>query len=352
MASQDVEARRTSKKYVCTFIFSMRTGTPIEKLHVITKLTLIVVMSVLALYMFDIPVSKGGPDIFGLIFLLVLVFTLLTLSGTTKHLVNSYLILAVPVILGEFFYWLFANNSLPGAKMSLYFWPGFLPIGVSTLIFAGVFALVYYKSRNIVLSLIPSLLLWWFAVMPSALTLSPLATWLKLPLGTTFTFSIPQWAPTVALSKALGYGIMIYTSFLFVLTTRDVEIAGVFRQFKVSIRKAFFVTLMFRNLNTLLLDYQDIRMAQTARAANVVRRNIFSRIIDLGYVSIPLVASMIRRSTEMGVALYARGFEASNQMTDYKETKRLSIVDFIIIGILAALLIYVVFLGHSITALL
>ena len=98
MASQDVEARRTSKKYVCTFIFSMRTGTPIEKLHVITKLTLIVVMSVLALYMFDIPVSKGGPDIFGLIFLLVLVFTLLTLSGTTKHLVNSYLILAVPVI--------------------------------------------------------------------------------------------------------------------------------------------------------------------------------------------------------------------------------------------------------------
>jgi len=39
-------------------------------------------------------------------------------------------------------------------------------------------------------------------------------------------------------------------------------------------------------------------------------------------------------------------------MTDYKETKRLSIVDFIIIGILAALLIYVVFLGHSITALL
>ncbi len=53
-------------------------------------------------------------------------------------------------------------------------------------------------------------------------------------------FSIPHWSPTVALSKALGYGIMIYTSFLFVLTTRDVEIAGVFRQFKVSIRKAFF----------------------------------------------------------------------------------------------------------------
>ncbi len=162
----------------------MRTGTPIEKLHVITKLTLIVVMSVLALYMFDIPVNKGGPDVIGLTLLLVLVFTLLAMSGTTKHLVNSYLILALPVILGEYFYWLFFNNSLPGPKMALYLWPGFLPIGVSTLVFAGVFALVYYKSRNIILSLVPSLFLWWFALMPSALTLSPVATWLKIPLGT------------------------------------------------------------------------------------------------------------------------------------------------------------------------
>ena len=37
----------------------MRMGTPIEKLHVITKFLMIAVMSVLTLYMFDIPVSKG-----------------------------------------------------------------------------------------------------------------------------------------------------------------------------------------------------------------------------------------------------------------------------------------------------
>ena len=70
--------------------------------------------------------------------------------------------------------------------------------------------------------------------------------------------------------------------------------------------------LMFRNLNTILLDYQNIRSAQIARAANVLRKNVFSRLIDLAYVSVPLVATMIRRSTEMGVALYARGFEASH----------------------------------------
>jgi energy-coupling factor transporter transmembrane protein EcfT len=194
-------------------------------------------------------------------------------------------------------------------------------------------------------------LLWWFTVMPSALSFSSVATWVRLPIGVAYAFSLPEWSTVVALSKALGYGVLIYTSFLFLLTTRDVEIAGALRQLRLSFRRAFFVALMFRNLNTTLLDYQNIRIAQTARASNVVRKNIFSRIIDLAYVSIPLVATMIRRSTEMGVALYARGFEASNKMTDYKETRKLSTVDFTIMAILAAFLIYEVFLGHSITSL-
>jgi len=350
LASPDEEAR-ASKKYVCTFIFSMRTGTPIEKLHVITKFLMIAVMSVLALYMFDIPVSKGGPDIVGLILLLILVFTLLIISRTAKHLVNSYLVLALPVLFGEFFWWLFFNGSLPGARVIFYLWPGFLPIGISTIVLVGVFSLVYYKTRNIGLSLVPALLLWWFTIMPSALSFSQTATWVRIPIGANYAFSLPEWSTMVALSKALGYGVLIYTSFLFLLTTRDVEIAGALRQLRLSFRKAFFVALMFRNLNTILLDYQDIKIAQTARAANVVRKSIFSKIIDLAYVSIPLVATMIRRSTEMGVALYARGFEASKGMTDYKETKRLSVVDFTILAILAAFLIYEVILGHSITSL-
>jgi energy-coupling factor transporter transmembrane protein EcfT len=350
LANPDEEAR-ASKKYVSTFIFSMRTGTPIEKLHVITKFLMIAAMSVLALYMFDIPVSKGGPDIVGLILLLVLVFSLLIISRTAKHLVSSYLILALPVLFGEFFWWLFFNDSLPGARDIFYLWPGFLPIGISTVVLVGVFGLVYYKSRSIGWSLVTAVLLWWFTVMPSALSFSQMATWVRVPLGVSYAFSIPQWSATIAFSKALGYGVLIYTSFLFLLTTRDVEIAGALRQLRLSFRKSFFVSLMFRNLNTILLDYQDIKIAQTARAANVVRKNIFSKIIDLAYVSIPLVATMIRRSTETGVALYARGFEASKGMTNYKETKRLSVVDFTVLAILAAFLIYEVFLGHSITSL-
>ncbi len=168
--------------------------------------------------------------------------------------------------------------------------------------------------------------------MPSFLAHSSLATWVKFPIGGTYSFSLPQWSAKIGLSKAMGYAVLIYTSFLFLLTTRDVEIGGALRQLRVSFRKAFFVMLMFRNLNTILLDYESIRMAQVARASSVIRSGILSRMKDLAYVSIPLVATMIRRSTEMGVALYARGFEASKGMTDYKETKRFSGVDYAIIA--------------------
>jgi len=328
----------------------MRIGTPIERLHVVTKFLMIAVMSVLTLYMFDIPVSKGGPDIVGLILLLGLVFSLLIISRTAKYLVSSFLILAIPVLFGQYFYWLFFNSE-PGAKVVFYLWPGFLPIGVSTLVFLGIFGLVFYKSRSAGWSLIAGLLMWWFTIMPTALSLSSVTTWTRIPLGASYTFSISQWANTVAIAKAMGYGVLIYTSFLFLLTTRDVEIAGALRQLKLSVKKAFFVALMFRNLNAILIDYQDIRLAQTARAASVIRKSIFTKVMDLAHLSIPLVANMIRRSTEMGVALYARGFEASDKMTDYKETRRLSNVDLLIWVILAAFLIYEVFLGHSITSL-
>jgi energy-coupling factor transporter transmembrane protein EcfT len=59
---------------------------------------------------------------------------------------------------------------------------------------------------------------------------------------------------------------------------------------------------------------------------------------------------MIKRSTEMGVALYARGFEASTKMTEYKETKGITSLDVTVVAILTAFLIYVVVLGHTVTS--
>ncbi|MEM4092921.1 MAG: energy-coupling factor transporter transmembrane component T [Conexivisphaerales archaeon] len=350
MAKEDAEAR-TKKEYVRTFIFSMKVGTPVEKLHVITKALMIIIMSVVALYMFDIPMSKGGPDIIGLVLLLALVFVLLGLARSAKYLVTSYLLLALPVLFGEFFWWLFFNRDLAGPHIPFYIWPGYFPIGISTVLLLVVFFGLYYRMRSVMWPLIAALILWFISITPASLDAYPF-TWFSIKVGGLVAFTLPSASVTVAIGKALGYGVLIYTSFLFLLTTRDTEIAGALRQLKASFRAAFFAALMFRNLNIILIDYENIRTAQRARGAEVRRRNIFARIVDLAYIAIPLVASMIKRSTEMGVALYARGFENAKKPVDYKETKGISYMDVIVIAIMVGFLVYTVILGHTIRALI
>jgi energy-coupling factor transporter transmembrane protein EcfT len=350
VAKEDAEAR-TKKEYVRTFIFSMKVGTPVEKLHVITKALMIVIMSIVALYMFDIPISKGGPDIAGLVFLLALVFVLLGLARSAKYLVTSYLLLALPVLFGEFFWWLFFDRALPGPTIPFYIWPGYFPIGISTVLFLVVFFGLYYRMRSVMWPLIAALILWFISITPAFLDVYPY-TWVAIKTGGLFAFTLPSASVTVAFGKVLGYGVLIYTSFLFLLTTRDTEIAGALRQLKASFRAAFFAALMFRNLNIILIDYENIRTAQRARGAEVQRRNILARIVDLAYIAIPLVASMIKRSTEMGVALYARGFENAKKPVDYKETKGISYMDVIVIAIMVGFLVYTVILGHTIRALI
>jgi energy-coupling factor transporter transmembrane protein EcfT len=350
LAKEDVEAR-TKKEYVRTFIFSMKIGTPVEKLHVITKVLMIVVMSIVALYMFDIPVTRGGPDTIGLLLLFALVFVLLGLARTTKYLASSYLVLALPVLFGQFFWWLFFNRGIPGAPLPFYVWPGNFPLGVSTVILLGTFLGLYYRTRGLLWPLLAAVLLWFFSITPAFMDAYPY-TWAAITVGAKYAFTLPSAAVTVAFAKALGYGVLIYTSFLFLLTTRDTEIAGALTQFKASFKTAFFTALMFRNLNIILMDYENIKIAQRARASTVFRKNVFSRIMDLARISIPLVASMIKRSSEMGVALYARGFENTKKAVNYKETKSFTYMDALVIAILLAFLIYTVVLGHTITSLI
>ncbi len=351
MIKKEEENNKRNKQYVRTFIFSMKIGTPIEKLNVITKFLMILIMSVVAIHMFDIPVSQGGPDLVGLILLLAIVFILLVISRTAKYLVTSYLALALPVLLGTFLWWLFFDRNLPGPYIGFYAWPGYFPIGVSTLALLIVFFGLYYRTRSITLPSIGALIIWYILITPATLDRYPF-TWFTISFAKVIVFDVPRWSLTIAASKALGIGLLIYTSYLFLLTTRDNEIAGALRQLKISFKASFYVALLFRNLSIVFMDFGNIRMAQWARGAEVKNKNIFSRLIDLAYISVPMMASMIRRATEMGVAVYARGFEEAKNPVDYKETKRFSYMDVIIIGILLAFLVYTIVLGHTIQGLL
>ncbi len=263
----------------------MKLGTPVERLHVITKLVMIFVFSAVSIYMFDLPVSRGGPDLVGLVMLLAAVVALLALAGTTRYLFSSYLVMAIPVLVGEFLWWLLFNPGLPGPKLVI--------------------------------------------------------------LGLTVSLA----SLYVAASKALGYAVMIYSVFLFLLTTRDSEIMGALLKLGLKFKQAFFVSLTLRNLNTIMGDYENIRMAQEARSGTA-RKGILGKVIDLGYTSVPLIASMIRRSTEMGIALQARGFEESSSVTDFKETRPFSAADYAVLALLTVLCVYTILMGHTLTALL
>jgi len=346
---EEEEEERASKKYVRTFIYSMRVGTPVEKLHAITKIAMILFFSVIAIYMFDIPFSRGGPDLLGLILLLSIVLILLAVARTAKYLVSSYLIMALPVLIGEFLWWLVFNQGLAGPRIPLYVWPGYFPIGVSTGLAVLAFALVYLRSGRLFSSALLAALLWFACVVPAPLD-GPPFTFYRIPASPAVIIQVPQEAVDLALAKALGYGVLIYAAFLFLLTTRDAEIVGALLQLKVKFKQAFFAALMFRNLNTILLDYDNVRVAQRARAA-ATGRNPLKKVIDLGYMSVPLIASMIKRSTEMGVALQARGFETAGTVTQYRETRSFTYVDAVIISLLLFFLVYVVIMGNSFTSL-
>jgi energy-coupling factor transporter transmembrane protein EcfT len=344
--------RRLEKTRVRTFLYSMRIGTPVERLHVITKVVLMLTLSTLALHMFNIPVERGGPDLVGLALLLLIVVALLGAARVARYLVTSYLVLALPVLLGIFVWWLYFNRGLPGPRMQLYLWPGYVPLGLSTAVLAAALAALYLRARSVPGPLAAALILWWLSLMPPALDESPMTSWARIPLGAAVAVDVPRWALVVAVAKVLGFAVMIYSTFLLLLTTRDAEVAGALRQLGVPYRASFYASLVFRNLDTVMADYTNIRNAQVARGAMVARRGPLARLADLARISVPLVASMIRRSVEMGIALYARGFYSATRITEYRERRPFTYVDWAVVALLAALAVFDVVLGYRFDSML
>ena len=69
-----------------------------------------------------------------------------------------------------------------------------------------------------------------------------------------------------------------------------------------------------------------------------------AKIRDMAYLTVPLIANMMRRSTEISDALTARGYEMNSKPTIYREVKPFHAVDYVLIigttvlvvGVLAA----------------
>ena len=79
------------------------------------------------------------------------------------------------------------------------------------------------------------------------------------------------------------------------------------------------------------------------------KKNIVIRIRDMAYLTVPLIANMMRRSTEISDALSVRGYEMGSNPAIYREVKPFHVVDLVLIIGTVALVVAVLVGGLSIT---
>lgn len=225
-------------------------------------------------------ITESYPDlIFScIVFFIVLFF--FAESRTIKYLVESYLVLLIIALIVLFIWWLFFNQ-----------------VGSSVLYQGSLYTI-------------------------------------KLKVTTESVY--------IGLSKVFGYAAMAFLTLLILMTTRDIDIVSGLTKAKFPFKIVFFISLIFRSLNIMTEDLDSIRQAQYARSGKVKGFRILKKIKEFIALSIPLTASMIKRSVEMGSALEARGFSNAKKISEPLEQRKFRYYDYIGIS-LSVIGIFVVY---------
>jgi energy-coupling factor transporter transmembrane protein EcfT len=335
-----------SRRYVRTFLFSMRINSPLAKLHVISKVVTILATSVLIVRLMD----AHDPDPLGAGLLMGVGLASLLLSGAGRWLYHSYLVVIFPMLIVIFATWIIFNPH-PGTitYFSLQLYDGTFDIRLTPWLplCLGVTYVVWRLSR-----------LWWLGLLLGiaiAQGAAQLSWWPLLPLTQVvffrpLTLVISDTNLLVALTKVMGYAAMVFVSLTLIMTTRDIEFIGAMQQLRAPYVATFFLSIILRTLNSAVMDYEAIQQAQVARGLNLQPRSLFRRLRDLAQLSVPLVATMIRRSTEVSDAVLARGFHLGQVApTEYREAQALRASDWAILAFQGLLLALVFGLSINLT---
>ncbi|HUV73405.1 MAG TPA: energy-coupling factor transporter transmembrane component T [Anaerolineae bacterium] len=342
----DTRAPGRGQKWVRTFLFSMRIDSPLAGLHAITKFVLVLGVSLVLMGM----ISTARPDPLGCVLLVALAFLLLWLSGVIRWLFRSYLVVIFPMLLSLFLSWI-AFNPNPGNRIlfSRQTYSGVMNLGVSVamIVFVGIIVGYYVFTKQLYWGILGAVVA---ALVISQTPLNLSWTFASFPFYQPLTLIISDATVYVAATKVLGYGAMVLMTFLLVLTTRDVEVVGALRKIpRMPYVICQFSSLMLRSLNIAMIDFSTVRQAQVARGVNVQKKNIVAKIRDMAYLTVPLIANMMRRSTEIADALTARGYEMDSKPTIYREVKPFHAVDYVLIIGTTVLVVGVLAAGLNIT---
>jgi energy-coupling factor transporter transmembrane protein EcfT len=337
------------QEWVRTFLFFMRMSSPLAGMHVISKFVLVLMASLCLTRMF----AADRPDPVGVVILMALGFLFLWLSGVLRWMFRSYLVVIYPMLLSLFLMWVIFN-PLPGAYtlVAQEIYSGVARIGVSVALAVLVAVpLIYYAISHKVFWGILGGIVGAIVVGATPLNLS----WfpVSFPLYHSISLVISDQTLIIAGTKVIGYGAMVLMTLLLVLTTRDVEIIGALRKLPgMPFVVCLFTAVVVRSLNIAVLDFSTIRQAQVARGVNVQKRSLLTKLKDMAYLSVPLIANMMRRSTEITDALNSRGYELKSKPTTYREVKPIRVFDWLLIVASLALCAAILFGGVNVTELL
>lgn len=317
------------REYVQSFLFSVKIDSPLSRLHMVTKLIVTIFMSFLVVEL----IATDDPDPISTVVVMALAFYALYLGGVLKWLFSSYLVVLFPALLGMMIPWIFFNSN-PGENVWIRFqlYSGQIRLGLSLGL--GIFVVVvaaWYIIRKewfwgIVLGFILSL-----AIPP--LFGSPSLVFASIDFFRPIPVVITSRNIFMAITKSLGYGAMMFTSLMLVMTSRDIELIGAMRQFRFPYVVNFFISTMLRSLSLALHDYETIKQAQVARGITLKKRNILQVLVDYARMAVPVVATMLRRSSEVGDAVMVRGFSLkSDNPTEFHEVKSFHLADFVMLG--------------------
>ena len=328
---------KQKREWVRTFLFSMRIHSPLARLHVITKIVLVFGVSMALLNM----ISSTSLDPVGCVLLVILAFVLLWLAGVIKWLFRSYLVMIYPTLISLFLTWIVFNPN-PGTRIVFerQVYAGTLNLGISVPMIAFVAIVVgyYLYTKQLYWGIVGGAVV---AILINQLPYDLSWTVASFSFFRPLTLLISDQTIYVAVTKVLGYAAMALLTFLLILTSRDIEVIGALRKVpRMPFAVCLFSTLMLRSLNVAVIDYSTIRQAQVARGINVRKKNIVAKLGDYAYLTVPLIATMMRHSIEMSDALIARGYEMGSKPTIYREVKPLRAMDWLFI--LATLLFVVV----------
>jgi energy-coupling factor transporter transmembrane protein EcfT len=316
----------------------MKIDSPLAQLHIVTKVVGILLLSLIVVQLMDM----NNPDPAGTIVLAVFSLAALLLGGVIGWLFRSYLVVLFPMLTTLFITWLVFNPD-PGTRVlaQLPIYDGTITLALSvSLAVLVICPILYFRfTRQIFWGLVIGLAL---AVLLARIGFNPRLVIGEVSFFHPLTLIISDKSLIVAITKVFGYATMVLISLVLVMTTRDAEVIGVLHQAKTPYSVSFFTSVMLRSLSMAVLDYGTIRQAQVARGVDLRPKSILGKILDRAQISVPLIVTMIRRSTEFGDAAMARGMtDLSSQPSTFRETRPIRVLDIILMIFFGALALLV-----------